>query len=167
MDRQALHLMINHVPVILSLLGATTALVAIITKRRAVLLFTLATLTVAGASSYPAFWSGGQANEQVEERWYVDRAQVHEHEEAAQAAMWMMIVTGVVSGLAWWMTLRTVREIRPTAGLLTVVLVLSLFSAAAMAKTSWEGGFITIKNPVLVNSPPPPGYVKPPRVRDR
>ncbi len=167
MDRQALHLMINHVPVILSLLGATTALVAIVTKRRAVLLFTLATLTLAGASSYPAFWSGGQANEQVEGRWYVDRAQVLEHQEAAQAAMWMMIVTGVVSGVAWWITLRTVREVRPTTGLLTVVLVLGVLSATAMAKTSWEGGFIAIKNPVLVNSPPPPGYVKPPAARDR
>ncbi|MBL0170097.1 MAG: hypothetical protein IPP90_05090 [Gemmatimonadaceae bacterium] len=162
MDGHSLHLMINHFPVILSLLGLAAAFVALVTRRRAVLLFTLATLTLSGASVYPAFWTGGEAEEQLEERWYVDRAQIHEHEEAAEAAMWMVLVTGVVAAAAWWLTLRTIREVKPGLGMLSAVLVLSLLSATAMAKTSWEGGFIAIKNPVLTKSAPPPGYVAPP-----
>lgn len=154
MDEHSLHLMINHVPVILSFLGAASAVGAFITRRRAVLVYALATLTLAGASVYPAVWSGDAAEEQVEQRWYVDRTQAKEHEEAAEAAMWMLLVTGVVSAAAWWLTLRTLREVKPGMALLTVVMLLGLSSAVAMARTSWLGGFIAIKNPALVNSSP-------------
>lgn len=167
MNGHALHLMINHFPVILSTVGAAAAFVAVVTRRRAVLLFTLSTLTLAGASAYPAFWSGGAAEEQLQDRWYIDRDRAHEHEQSAEAATWALIVTGVVAAAAWWMTLRTVREVKPGLGILATVLVLSLASAVAMAKTSWEGGFVSIKNPVLANSAPPPGYVTPPRARSR
>jgi formate hydrogenlyase subunit 3/multisubunit Na+/H+ antiporter MnhD subunit len=162
MDMHSLHLMVNHFPVILSLLGFAAAVFAIITRRRGVLLFTLATLTLSGASAAPAFFSGKEAEEVVEDRWYVDRAQLEEHEEAGEAGMLMLIFTGIVAAAAWWMTLRTLREARTGMGLLVVLLVLSALSATAMARTSWLGGFIAIKNPVLVDSPPPPGFVRPP-----
>lgn len=155
MDAHSLHLMINHFPVILSFLGVAAAFAAIVTRKRAVLLFTVATLTLSGASVYPAFWTGGEAEELVEDRWYVDRDRAHEHEEAAEAATWMLVVTGVVAAGAWWLTLRTIREVKPGLGLLSVILLLSMGSAAAMAKTSWEGGFIAIKNPVLTKSVQP------------
>jgi uncharacterized membrane protein len=165
MDAHALHLMVNHFPVILSLLGLAAAAAAFLTRRRSVVLYALATLTLAGASSYPAFLSGDEAAEQIDKRWYVDRDQIHEHDEAAEFANVLMIVTGVAAAVAWWLTLRTVREARPGTAMLSAMLVLSLGSAAAMARTAWLGGFIAIKNPVLVNSVAPPGTapVSPPR----
>lgn len=156
MDGHALHLMINHFPVILSLLGLAASSAAFITRRRSVLLYALATLTLAGASSYPAFLTGDEAAEQIDKRWYVDRKQIHEHEESADFANVIMIVTGIVAAAAWWQTLRTVREAKPGMVLLSVLLVLSLGSATTMARTAWLGGFIAIKNPTLVNSAGPP-----------
>ncbi len=161
MDGHSLHLMINHFPVILSMLGAAAAAVAFITRRRTVLLYALATLTLAGASVYPAFWSGGEAEEKIEERWYVDRQQLHEHEESAEVANVILLVTGALSAVSWWMMLRTKREVAPGLALLSGVLILGLASAGSVAWTSWQGGFIAIKNPVLIGSPAPPGFVRP------
>lgn len=156
MDGHALHLMVNHFPVILSLLGLAATIVAFITRKRSVLLYALATLTLAGASSYPAFFTGDEAKEQIDKRWYVDRDQLHEHEEAAEFANVLLIVTGVVAGAAWWRTVRTVRELSPSVPLLAVLLVLSMACAASVARVSWLGGFIAIKNPLLINSVAPP-----------
>ena len=162
MDGHALHLMVNHFPIILALLGAAAAVLAFITRKRAVLLYTVATLTLAGASSYPALWSGEEAEEAIEERWYVNRDQIHEHEESAEVAKWILLATGVVSAAGWWRLARAGRDAQPGMALLSAVLVLSVASATAMAWTSWQGGFIAIKNPTLVTSPAPAGRVAAP-----
>jgi uncharacterized membrane protein len=156
MDGHAIHLMINHFPVILSLLGLAATIVAFITRRRSVLLYALATLTLSGASAYPAYLSGGEAEEVIEDRWYVDRQQLHEHEEASEFATVLLVVTGVAAAAAWWLTLRTVREVTPGVPLLAGMLLLSVLCAASMARTSWLGGFVAIKNPALINSVAPP-----------
>lgn len=156
MDGHAIHLMINHFPVILSLLGLAAITLAFITRRRGVLLYALATLTLSGLSAYPAFLSGKEAEEVIEDRWYVDRHELHEHEEASEFATVLLVVTGGAAAVGWWLTMRTVREAKPGVPLLSAMLVLSLLCATAMARTSWLGGFVAIKNPTLINSVAPP-----------
>jgi uncharacterized membrane protein len=154
--------MINHFPVILSLVGATAAVAAFATRRRSVLLYALVTLTLAGLSVYPALRTGHAAAELIKERWYVDRDELDEHHESGERTNIVLIATGVISALALWRTLRTVREAKPGLGLLAVIAVLGIASAVSVAMTSWEGGFIALKNPALVNSVKPSGTARAP-----
>ena len=162
MDAHAWHLMVNHFPVILSLLGAAAAVVAFVTRRRSVLLYALVTLTLAGLSSYPALRSGHAAAEQIENRWYVDDDQIDVHHDSGERTHLILLATGLVSAAALWRTFRTVREAKPGLGLLLVIAVMGVASAASVAQTSWQGGFILIKNPTLVNSANPSGAARTP-----
>ena len=147
--------MLNHFPVILSLLGAAAAVVAFVTRRRSALLYALVTLTLAGLSSYPALRSGHVAAEIIEDRWYVNDDQIDVHHDSGERTHLILLATGFVSALALWRTLRTVREAKPGLGLLAVITALGIASATSAGWTSWQGGFIAIKNPTLVNSASP------------
>jgi hypothetical protein len=162
MDGHAWHLMLNHFPVILSLLGAAAAVVALATRRRSALLYALVTLTLAGLSSYPALRSGHAAAEIIENRWYVDDDQIDVHHDSGERTHLIFLATGIVAAVALWRTLRTVREAKPGPGLLALIAVLSIASATSAGWTSWQGGFIAIKNPTLVNSASPPGTARVP-----
>lgn len=162
MDAHAWHLMLNHFPVILSMVGAAASLVALVTRRRGALMYALVTLTLAGVSSYPAFRSGHEAEELIEKRWYVDRDELDEHHESGERTNVILIASGIISAIALWRTWRTVREAKPGLALVTLVAALGIASAISVAMTSWEGGFIVLKNPVLVNSVSPPGTPRTP-----
>ena len=155
MDADALHLAINHLPVVLSLLGAGAALIAFVSRRRAVFLYSVATLTLAGMSSWPALHTGHDAAELIEDRWYVDKAQIQRHHDTAENAHLVMLGTGVLAIVAWWLTLRTPREAKPGMLLMSAVLVAGVCSATAMGWTSWQGGYIVSKNARLTGSPAP------------
>lgn len=161
MDGQALHLAINHFPIILAVVGTAAALLAFVTRKRGVLLYALATLTLAGLSSYPAVLSGDEAEEVLEKRWFIDKAQIREHEESADISNILLLITGVVSAVAWYRVLRSPREAAPATWMLALIVVLGLSSSASVAYTSWEGGFILSKNEKL-KGPPPAGGVPAP-----
>ena len=98
------HILINHFPIILSLLGAATAVVSLFRRRRALWLYTVATLTLAGIFAYPTVFTGERAEHDIEKMPYATREAIHEHEEAGERAMWVLIVTGLISAYAWWRT---------------------------------------------------------------
>ena len=154
MDGQALHLAVNHFPIILALVGTAAALLAFLSRRRGVLLYALATLTLAGLASYPVVLTGDQAEEVLEERWFIDKAQIEEHEESADISNILLIVTGVVSAVCWYRVLRSPREAAPATWMLALIVVLGLSSSGSVAYTAWEGGFIVSKNEKLKGPPP-------------
>ena len=98
-----LHLLINHIPVILAPLGALALILAWLTQRRAVWLYGLATVTLAGISAYPTMATGHSAEHLVVHTVVgVDRSTVHEHEESGELAMWILLASGIVSAYGWW-----------------------------------------------------------------
>lgn len=155
MDGQALHLAINHFPIILAVVGTAAALVAFLMRKRGVLLYALATLTLAGLASYPAVLTGDEAEEVLEKRWFIDEKQIKEHEESADVSNILLIITGVVSAASWYRVLRSPREAAPATWMLALVLLLGLSSSISVAYTSWEGGFIVSKNEKLKLPPMP------------
>lgn len=161
MDADAVHLAINHLPVVLSLLGAIAAAIAFVLRRRAVFLYAVSTLALAGLSSYPALRTGHTAAELIEDRWYVDKAQIQRHHDTAENAHLFMIGTGALALGAWWLIVRAPREAKPGMLLMTAVLVAGVCSATAMGWTSWQGGYIVSKNARLTGSPAPPPAAMP------
>ena len=155
MNADALHLAINHLPVVLSLLGAGAALIAFVSRRRAVFLYAVATLALAGLASYPALNTGHSAAELIEDRWYVDKAQIQRHHDTAENANLLMLGTGALALVAWWLTLRAPRDGKPGTLLMAAVLIAGACSATAMGWTSWQGGYIVSKNARLTGSSAP------------
>jgi len=97
-----LHIQINHFPIILTIVGSAVLLLALIVRRRGLWLYALATLTLAGLSVYPVFFTGDQAGDSVRDTWYVVRSMVEEHDQAAGYALVCLLILGAVSAYAWW-----------------------------------------------------------------
>lgn len=134
-----IHLLVNHLPVIgfvISVLAlATASLMNSIDVRRFVLGLTLIT----GLSSLPALWSGESAEEMIEHLPGVDEALIHEHEEAAELATLLAVITSAAAAGALILQVRNPNSLRKT---LPGVFVLSLVALVAMGNTAHEGGKI-------------------------
>lgn len=148
------HLLVNHFPIILTYLGVATVLLALVTRRRVVWLYAVATLTLAGLGAYPALFTGQQAAPIMEKQWFVNEAAVDEHEEAGEIALWILLVMGALSAYSWW------RLVRPQSGagaeartlahdlpvaLRSAVVVVALAGATSVGYTAYEGGMIVHK----------------------
>ena len=166
MNAANVHLLINHFPIILSVVGAGAALLAVFTRHRSTWVFALAALLLAGLAVYPAFFTGQGAEQVMEKVWYIDRDVVHEHEEAAEFALWIMLVTGVLAAFAMWRE-RTAftggrKVLAAPAWLRALTAVAALLAAATLARTAWTAGFIVHKTEKLQSPPAALDSLSPP-----
>ncbi len=97
-----LHLMINHFPIILTLVGTGACLIGAARRMRAIWLYGALTLALAGAAAIPAWISGNQAHVPLENSLGVPEGTVEPHEQLSEAAMWILIPMGVLGAFAWW-----------------------------------------------------------------
>ena len=99
MNYPHLHLMINHIPVLGSILALLLLTWALVTRRRDFIRLSLFVTLLAGLSVYPAFFTGDEADEQLEDVQGFDHDIVEEHEESADWALWILLGTGAVAAL--------------------------------------------------------------------
>lgn len=171
MDGAYLHLLVNHFPIVLSVVGVGILVLALLTRRRDLWRYSALTLLLAGVAAIPAKLTGEPAEEALEDTWYITRQAIHAHEEAADWALWVMLAAGAVAAYALWRTLRRgvaasgtrVDSLEAPVWLRALLLLFGLAGAGAMARASWEAGKIVHKNPALQQAPA--GYVKPERPR--
>lgn len=168
------HLLVNHFSVVLTYLGLAAVLLAVARRRRALWLYAVATLTLAGLAAYPAVFTGERAAPALERQWFVDEAAVDEHEEAGERAQWLLLAMGALSGYAWWRLVRTrgetgsaatggdtrdARDARDALGralpavLRGALVVAAVAGSAAVAFAAYEGGFIVHKAARLAEPP--------------
>lgn len=153
------HTLINHFPIILSVVGTGVLLLALIVRRRGIWLYALATLTLAGLSVYPAYFTGDQAAHAVRTTWYIMRPMVDEHDDAAGFALFSALLVGAVSAYTWWRMLRRDVTGLPPVWLRTVVAVLAIWGVSVVARTAYLGGKIVHDSPKLQT--PPAGAIAP------
>lgn len=161
MDAAYFHLLVNHFPIILAIVGAVAAVLALVLRRRGLWLYATATLAAGGLTAIPTFLSGNGAEEIMEDSWFVSRQALHAHEESGELALWVLLAMGVVALYAWWRLYRTRAEdpqLLPT-WLKALVVVTALAGAGAASWTSYQGGFVVHKAEALQSAPP--GYVRP------
>jgi len=176
-DLGSLHILINHFPVILTVVGAAVAVLALFVPRRGVWLYATATLFLAGLSVVPTFLTGDPAAEQLRDTWYVTRQAIRAHDEAAGFTPWGLIIMGLISAYAWWRAWR--REtvvvagavhtdegdvparalVRSSSGLpgwlRALVVVSALFGCTLVFRTAQLGGDILHHSTVLQQTPRP------------
>lgn len=159
MDAAYLHILINHFPIVLALLGVAAVLASFVWRRRAVWLYAVATLTLAGLSVYPVALTGNAAEESMEDMNYVQRRAIHEHEEAADIAKWVMLATGVLSAYAWWRALRAAPrdESLDTPRWLRGLVVLGAVASAGTVSWAAKKSDVIMHYSPLLQHPPAPG----------
>lgn len=165
LDWPYVHLLVNHFSVILTYVGLTAALLAVVRPRRALWLYAVATLTLAGLAVYPAVLTGEQAAPVMERQWFVDEAAVDDHQKAGERAQWILLAMGALSAYGWWRLQRPPGKPEGPGGavegdlplaLRSAVLVAALAGAAAVAFAAYEGGYIVHKAP-RITAPPGSG----------
>lgn len=149
-----LHTLINHFPIILSVMGAAAAITAFTLHRRGIWLYALASLTFAGLTVYPAFLTGDEASDTMKHEWYVVPSMIHDHEEAADITLWFLLATGVISIYTWAWQVRHDESREPPTWLRTLVIVAALASVGTITYTSLLGGRIVHESPKLLTPPP-------------
>jgi uncharacterized membrane protein len=147
------HLLVNHFPVVLSLLGLAAVALAVLTRKRTVWLYALATLALAAISAPVATKTGDEGEDAAEHLAGVSRRAIHEHEEAAELATYIMLATGLAAAYGWWRLSRAGAEARIPAWLGAAVAVGALASAGTVARASQLGGHILHGENGLTSSP--------------
>lgn len=143
-----IHLVINHFPVILSVVGGVAAIVAAVTGNRSVWLYAAATLALGGITVVATYLTGDQAGPIMRHQTYVVRDMLADHDDAAGWALWTGIAAGLAGLGAWWRLVRVPDQ--PLAGWLRALLVVSgLFFLTTAARTAYLGGRIVYESPVL------------------
>src|SRR5688572_28397627 len=142
------HILINHFPVVLSIFALAVAILALLVKRRGLWLTAMGALTVAGLSVYPVHLTGKEAEETLNDPWYVRPGVIESHEDAGTLALYLILVSGVFSAYSWWRSLKRPAELVP-GWMRAGVLVGALAAVGSVTYTAFLGGKIIHESPVL------------------
>jgi uncharacterized membrane protein len=139
MDAAHIHLLLNHFPVVGTLIGGAIFIVGLFRKEALLQLTGLATLFAVSLVGVPVFLTGEGAEEAVEHLPGVTEAVIHEHEEWAEAAIWAIGAMGLLSAASFVAVWRRMKFARYAA---LAVMLLVLVDFALVAKTANLGGQI-------------------------
>ncbi|UEG50707.1 hypothetical protein LK994_04370 [Ferruginibacter lapsinanis] len=139
MNTTHLHLLLNHFPIIGTLIGSGLLLWGLIKNQNNIKIISSVILALMAIIAIPVYLTGEPAEESVEKLPGVVKTMIELHEDAATLAIWLMGLTGVSALLALFL------ERKKTTMAKTAFMATFLFSAvcfAAMARTGYYGGQI-------------------------
>jgi uncharacterized membrane protein len=139
MDLTHLHLILNHFPIVGTLIGSLLLLYGFIRKDRNNQQVALAVITLMAILAIPVMLTGEPAEERVEHIAGVTEAAIEAHEEAAELAIWVMEITGFIALVGLILGYLKNRIFQPV---MILALILSLASFGLMARTGSLGGQI-------------------------
>lgn len=135
MDSTHLHLMLNHFPIIGTILGMGVMAYGYFTRSEATRNAALLTWVAMALLAIPVFLTGEPAEDKVEGLAGVSEALIGQHEDAAELAIWTMEALGLLSLLAFFL--------KVNKKMLTgAAFALSLLTFGLMARTGYLGGQI-------------------------
>jgi uncharacterized membrane protein len=144
-----LHLMLNHMPVVGFIL--LTPILLLVALRGDARLQKLALMGAFAVSllALPAYWTGEPAEDGIEHLPGVSKHLIHEHEEAAEKALVLSILTGVLALGGLFSGRGSESKLKVAVN---IVLAASVLTSLAMAKAGHEGG--KIRHPEITTADP-------------
>src|SRR5260370_27770568 len=133
-------LLLNHLPVIGSIIGFGLFFISLFGKNDDLRRSSLIVFAAVALIAIPTFASGKGAQLMLKDKPGISDAFVQRHEGAAMLALWFLEATGAFSLAGWWQSHRRARMARWN---LPVVLIFSLLSVGLMARTGNTGGEIS------------------------
>jgi flagellar motor component MotA len=139
MDSTHVHLLLNHFPIIGILISTVFLLVGILKEKNSLKLTSLAMIVIMALISIPVFFTGEPAEEAVEKLPGVLESLIEQHEEAAEMAFWVMLVTGL---FAFVSTGLNQLEFKIAKTFIYLTFLFCLFTSSLMARAGYYGGQI-------------------------
>jgi uncharacterized membrane protein len=156
MDWAHIHLLLNHFPIILVVVGAAATVLGILWPRRSTWMYAATSLTLAGIMVVPTYFTGEPAERALNRPWYVERGAIHGHESSALISALIVGGVALIALFAWRRMVRYPREIALPRSLRGALLIGSLLASAHIFYTSLLGGRIVHDSPIL-HGPRPAG----------
>lgn len=139
MNPTHIHLLLNHFPIIGTLIGSSILFYSIIKKQNTGKNIGGFVIVIMALIAIPVLLTGDPAEDSIKHLSGISKTLIHDHEEAAEKAFWLMELTGVFSLLA--LVLSKIKStFAPKAFLITFVF--SFITFFAMAWTGYLGGKI-------------------------
>ena len=133
MNPTHIHLLLNHFPIIGTLIGSAILLYSIIKKQDTGKITGALIIVIMAIIAIPVLLTGEPAEESVEHLNGISKALIHDHEEASEKAFWLMEITGVFSLLA--IILFKIKSILVSKAFL----IAFAFSAITFVAMAWAG----------------------------
>ena len=140
MDGLQLHLWVNHLPVIGTVIGVLIALGGAVMSNETIRKTGLVIYVVTGLAVFPANFTGEDAEDIVEDNVeWVSHDQIHEHEESAETAMTLTVIGMVLALLVLfnWPRAASVQRLLSAA-----FLIVGIAGCIVIGIASHEGGKI-------------------------
>ena len=139
MDFPHLHLLLNHFPIIGTIVAVGLFLISFPAKSEDLRRSSLIVFVIVALLTIPAFMTGVGAHEKIVNDPSVSNAFIQRHEGAAELAVWFVEITGALAVIALW---QSVRRASPAAWNIWAILVFSVVTMGLMARTGNTGGEI-------------------------
>lgn len=154
MNPAQIHLALDHFPIAGGFLALFFLVWGLISKKDDIKLAASALIIISAVAAIPLFFSGEGAEEIVEHKPLVTKALIHEHEEAAEAAMGFLQLTAVLA-VAWVVMKK--KNIGPEKAVYASLIGLIAITSILMARAAHFGGQIRHEeirnNAVLIAEP--------------
>lgn len=139
MNQTHLHLLITHLPIVGSILGAVVLTYGLWTKSNHVKIAAYTVFIISSIGAGIAYLTGEGAEETVEDIQGIAKKVIEEHEEFAIIALVSLIILGLASIVGLLLTLRKPSLAKTISW---VILLISLISFGLVAWTGYMGGQI-------------------------
>jgi uncharacterized membrane protein len=139
MNATHFHLLLNHFPIIGTLIGTIILVYGFITKELKIKILSAYIIAAMALLAVPVYLTGEPAEETVEHIRGISEINIELHEEAAEFAIVLMSITGFLALISI-----IVSKIKPalTHKVFYVLIIFSFFSFASMARVGYLGGQI-------------------------
>jgi hypothetical protein len=133
------HMLVNHLPVVGFVFLIIGLGVAMRVKSLDIKRFVLLSTVLIGASALAPYWTGEPAEEVIEHLPGVSEKNIHAHEEMAEKATVLAVVTACFAAASLYWQRRKPESFKKS---IPVVFALAVLTAGAMGMAAHEGGKI-------------------------
>ena len=138
MNDAHLHLVVNHFPIIGTILGLAILITGIILKNKTVINTAYSLFIVAAIFAAFSMGTGEGAEEMVEDMPSIGKEIIHEHEEMAEKLAIVLYALGVISLLGLFMNYKNNTKSNSVSYVAVIIAVIAVFFAQQTGTTGGE-----------------------------
>lgn len=139
MNQAYMHLLTNHIPVLGMVFGFIILMWGIISRKKEIKMVAYFLFLAASLGGLIAFNTGEAAEDVAEKVEGVSKTVIHDHEEAGETAIYLIVGVGILSLLGFYAEVKN-KKIAPAVAI--VVLIAAIIAFILTARTSYLGGKI-------------------------